>query len=277
MRTVGRKVHVDAGAHEIAVDYQQFGGSMALNIQRALEGQQPSPFSPDELYARHVDSSHVLLLDAARWMRRNARYVWSGFALLVIGIAVAANFGTWRRTAAPRSVRDYAARMWLVAAPALLGPAVVFALGPHTIFANNAGEFAVAYRELAAPWLLRTVALNWIVLVAVGCVFALISERAARMYAAALFAAGLLLWGQGNLWNADYGVLAGQDLDLARKRMARSLRACWLGSSAPCLAGFFSADQPRRAFRVAGIPGSTDGRDRCERRRVGRRAARAVG
>ncbi len=35
------------------------------------------------------------------------------------------------------------------------------------------------------------------------------------MYAAALFAVGLLLWGQGNLWNADYGVLAGQDLDLA--------------------------------------------------------------
>ena len=34
------------------------------------------------------------------------------------------------------------------------------------------------------------------------------------MYAAALFAVGLLLWGQGNLWNADYGVLAGQDIDL---------------------------------------------------------------
>ena len=26
---------------------------------------------------------------------------------------------------------------------------------------------------------------------------------------------GCCLWGQGNLWNADYGVLAGQDLDLA--------------------------------------------------------------
>ena len=34
------------------------------------------------------------------------------------------------------------------------------------------------------------------------------------MYAAVLFALGLLFWGQGNLWNADYGVLAGQDLDL---------------------------------------------------------------
>src|SRR4029453_4493345 len=138
-----------------------------------------------------------------------------GFALLLIGIPVTANFGAWRRSAAPRSVRDYAARLRLVAAPALLGPAVVYALGPHTIFANNASEFAVAYGELATPWLLRTVMLNWIVLLAIGCVFALISERAARVYAAALFAVGLLLWGQGNLWNADYGVLAGQDLDLA--------------------------------------------------------------
>ena len=51
MRTVGRKVRVDAGAHQLAVDYQQFGGSMALNIQRALEGQEPAPFLPDELYA----------------------------------------------------------------------------------------------------------------------------------------------------------------------------------------------------------------------------------
>src|SRR4029453_7150113 len=56
MRTVGRKVRVDAGAHAIAVDYQQFGGSMALNIQRALEDQPPAPFSSGELYARHVDS-----------------------------------------------------------------------------------------------------------------------------------------------------------------------------------------------------------------------------
>ena len=40
---------------------------MALNIQRALEGREPAPFPADELYQRHVDSSHVLLLDAARW------------------------------------------------------------------------------------------------------------------------------------------------------------------------------------------------------------------
>ena len=116
---------------------------------------------------------------------------------------------------------------------------MVFALGPHTIFANNASEFAVAYGELAAPWLLRTVVLNWIVLLAIGCVFALISERAARMYAAALFAVGLLLWGQGNLWNADYGVLAGQDLDLAANAWRAPYELRWLGCRA-CSSRWFS-------------------------------------
>jgi hypothetical protein len=215
MRTIGHRVRLDAGAHELAVDYQQFGGSMALNIQRALESQPPAPFSPAELYSRPVDSGHVLVLDAARFMRRIAPVVWGAFAFVLIGTLAARNFQTWRQAAAPRSAREYAARVWLFAAPALLAPAVVFLLGPRTIFANNAAEFAVAYGELAAPWLMRTAAINWLILLAVGCMLALLSEQAARIYAAVVFASGLLFWAQGNLWNADYGVLAGQDLDLA--------------------------------------------------------------
>jgi hypothetical protein len=214
MRTIGRRLRLDAGSHEIAVDYQQFGGSMALNIQRALEGGRPQPFSPAELFSERVDSRQVRLLDAARWMRRITPYAWAVFAVLLIGTAGVLNFARWRRTAAPQSTREYAARLSVFAAPALLVPAVVFALGPHTIYAANTAEFAVSYGELAAPWLLRTVVLNWMVLLLVGCILALVSEKAARMYGAMLLATGLLLWGQGNLWNADYGVLTGQDLDL---------------------------------------------------------------
>ena len=215
MRTVGRRITLEAGAHEIAVDYQQFGGGMALNIQRALEGQQPAPFSPAELFSQRVDSRQVLLLNAARSVRRITPYLWLGLFVLLIGSASAANFSTWRTKAAPQTARDYGTRVWFFAAPALLVPAVVFLLGAHTIFSNNAAEFAVSFGELAAPRLLRTVAVNWIILLAAGCLIAVLSERLTRMYAAMLFAIGLLLWGQGNLWNADYGVLAGQDLDLS--------------------------------------------------------------
>jgi hypothetical protein len=214
MRTAGRKVSLEAGAHEIAVDFQQFGGGMALNIQRALEGQSPAPFASDELFARRVESHHVTLLNAARAMRRIAPYMWLGFVVSLILAGAEANLHTWRITGAPRNVREYGRRLSLFAVPAFLVPAVVFVLGPHTIYANNSAEFSVGFGELV-PRLLRTSLIYWIVFMAAGAAIALLSERWTRLYVAALFAIGLLFWGQGNLWNADYGVLAGQDVELA--------------------------------------------------------------
>ncbi|HET9468852.1 MAG TPA: PA14 domain-containing protein, partial [Vicinamibacterales bacterium] len=230
LRTIGRRVRLEAGSHAFAIDYQQFGGSMALNIQRSLEGQPPSPFLPEELFAEPVDAWHVVVINAARGVRRVTPDIWLAFIALVAGTLAAVNFRTWRATAAPQSVRQYLARLWLFAVPALLAPAVIFGLGPHTIFSNNTAEFAVGYRELASPWLLRTIGMNWLILFAIGCVVALISEQAARVYAALLFVAGVLFWGQGNIWNADYGVLAGQDLDLTQHAArAPYERAGWAG------------------------------------------------
>jgi hypothetical protein len=135
-----------------------------------------------------------------------APFLWTGVGLLLVGTFAALNYQTWRTSAAPRSVREYAERLWLFALPALLAPAVVFVLGPHTIFTNNPGEFAVPFSQLAAPWLLRSTAVNWLILFAIGCALAVLSETATRIYAAILLAIGLTIWGQGNLWNADYGV-----------------------------------------------------------------------
>ena len=96
--------------------------------------------------------------------------------MLVIGACPWA-IARWRLGGMPQSAREYADRAWLVAAPAMLGPAVLFVLGPHTIFSTNRGEFAVTFGELALPWLLRTAGVNWIVLFSVGCVLALFSDR----------------------------------------------------------------------------------------------------
>ena len=215
MRTIGRRVALDAGAHELSIDFQQFGGSMALNIQRTLSGQQPSPFLVTELFTEHVNVGHVRAVGVARLLRRIRPFLWISLGLLLIGSLATRNYGTWRQTSAPQTAREYAGRLWLIACPALLAPAVVFLFGPHTIVANNAGEFAVPFSRLALPWLLRTVAMNWLLLFGLGCVIALLSRGLAELYAAVLFAKGLALWGQGNLWNAGYGVLAGQQLDLA--------------------------------------------------------------
>src|SRR5688572_29883942 len=173
MRTASRKVSLEAGAHEIAVDFQQFGGGMALNIQRALEGQSPAPFASHELFARRVESHHVALLNAARAMRRIAPYMWLGFVLFLILAGAESNWHTWRSTGAPRNAREYARRLSLFAVPAFLVPAVVFVLGPHTIYANNSAEFSVGLGELV-PRLLRTALIYWIVFMAAGAAIALL-------------------------------------------------------------------------------------------------------
>ncbi len=216
MRTIGRQVALDAGSHELSVDFQQFGGGMALNVQRALSGQPPSVFLEGELFTARVDARDVRVVAVARGLRRIRPFLWTALTLLLVGGLAARNLETWRAAVAPQSAREYAGRLWLVAAPALLGPAVVFMFGPRTIFANNTGEFAVPFIQIAAPWLLKTMGIHWLLLFGPGCVVALFSRRLAGLYAAILFGAGLALWGQGNLWNADYGGVAGQELNLAQ-------------------------------------------------------------
>ena len=53
------------------------------------------------------------------------------------------------------------------------------------------------------------------ILLGLGCVVCLLSDRGTRVYAALLFAVGVLLWAQGNLLIADYGLLSGEGLDLS--------------------------------------------------------------
>ena len=124
--------------------------------------------------------------------------------------------------------------------------------------------------------LLRTVAVNWIIFVGVGCVIAVLSERWTRAYAALLFALGLLLWGQGNLWNADYGVLAGQDLDLSAHAWRAPYELTGVGGRAARRARVLSARQPHRAVRLARVSGRSGRRSCVVQRRLRRRPARAL-
>ena len=108
MRTQGRRVALEAGAHELAVDYQQFGGGMSLNIQRALAGQMPGPFLPTELFSQRVESRHVQMLGAARWVRRHTPIVLIATIVLLVGSLAALKFPAWRRSAgAPKNLARY--------------------------------------------------------------------------------------------------------------------------------------------------------------------------
>ena len=138
----------------------------------------------------------------------------AGLFLVVAGRIGRRAWHYWRTVGAPRTVRDFWLRLHLVAFPALLGPFVLFLLEPHTIYNANRSELGTAFTDIA-PWLLIAAGGGWMILLGLGCVVCLLSDRGTRVYAALLFAVGVLLWAQGNLLIADYGLLSGEGLDLS--------------------------------------------------------------
>ena len=173
--------------------------------------------------------------------------------------------GARRRRRRPRA--STARGVWLFAAPALLVPAVVFLLGPHTIFSNNAAEFAVVVRRTggaAAPANGRR---------------QLDHPACRRMrHRGALRAADADVRGAAvRAWPAAVG--PGQPVECGlrrarrsgsrpeRARMARAVRACGVGGRAAPRARVFSARQPDRAVRLARVPGrSGSPRSSCQHR-----------
>ena len=103
-------------------------------------------------------------------------------------------------------------RLVVVLFPALLGPSQVLFFGPLTVFSTNAAEFVVSFWTLAAQWV-------WFLVPVVGALVLIgvvLPERPFERYVATLFGLGVLLWIQGNLLVADYGLLYGEGLDLDR-------------------------------------------------------------
>lgn len=97
--------------------------------------------------------------------------------------------------------------------PALLGPAQILLVGPHTIHANNRAEFAEPF-SASLTYLLPALLILTLILTAIG---GLLARRGLRVYIALLFAFGLASWIQGQLLVADYGLLDGQGIDWQRR------------------------------------------------------------
>ena len=218
--TIGETITLGAGSHEIIVRYEQEGGGTSLNVQRAFDGERPGTFVPTRLFPERPEAQDFLLVTGAYWLTRLVAVLWlAPIAGLFLVVAVRAGRRAghyWRTVGAPRTVGDFGRRLHLVAFPALLGPFVLFLLGPHTIYNTNRSEFSTVFTDIAWPWLLMAVGGGWAILLGIGCVICLLSDRLTRFYAALLFAVGVLLWAQGNLLVADYGLLFGEGLDLSR-------------------------------------------------------------
>ena len=208
MHTVARTVELAAGAHRLEIDHWQDGGARSLDLQWAPAGDPPALLSPARLFAENPGALGYWLQVAAVRLPVLVLLVWTTGVAVLVGLTV------WRafyRRVTSLSPDERWHRLRTVLFPASLGPSQLLLFGPWTVHETNPTEFLVGFWELAPGWV-------WLIGPAVGVLATLGIVMPARWfsrYVAGLCAVGVLLWAQGNLLLADYGLLDGGGLDLA--------------------------------------------------------------
>jgi len=201
------------GAHEVVIRYRQHARTARLALLLSTPGHRPAPLPADAFYVERVDRRQVIAATLAPWLANLAAFAW----LVTAGMTVALVATGLRRGSKREAVTRHAfgRRLLLVAGPALVGPLMLFLVGPHIIHSANRGEFSVTFAALSWPWIVGATMLSWALLVSVGVVASLLSDRLTRIWASLLLVAGLLVWVQGTLLVPDVGPLFGERLNLA--------------------------------------------------------------
>ena len=223
MHTVARTVELAAGAHRLEIEHWQDGGARSLNVQWAPAGGTPALLSPTRLFPDDPGALGYWLQVAAVRLPVLVLLVWATGVAVLVGLTV------WRafyRRVTSLSPDERWRRLRTVLFPASLGPSQLLLFGPWTVHETNRTEFLVGFWELAPGWV-------WLIGPAVGVLATLGLVMPARWfprYVAGLCAVGVLLWAQGNLLLADYGLLDGGGLDLASHAWRTPFEAgVWVG------------------------------------------------
>jgi len=211
-QVVRRSVTLTNGLHEIVVRYRQIGRGMGLIVSSTLPDGNWHALTAVAVYAEPVGVADVVMAAATPWLITAATFLW----LAVAVVAVSSYFkARTRQPASSFSTRAaFTERFRLVAGPALVGPVVLFLVGPLTVHSANRDEYVVAFSSILWPWVIGAIAGSWILLVGIGLLIDFVSERLMRVWAAILLAAGFLLWAQGTVLVTQAGPLYGQLLDL---------------------------------------------------------------
>ena len=238
MHGESRSVALAPGAHALEIDHWQRAGGRGLRVQWAPAGGEPEALDAGRLFPVDPGLLGYWLRAAAERMPPLVLLVWAACPAVLLA-------GWVRRRAAALTGAEAGRRLRAAALPALLAPSQVLLFGPWTVHATNRAEFLAPFWSLALPWL------GLLALVAGGlaALGLLLSARGFRCYVAGLCAAGVLLWLQGNLLVADYGLLDGGGLDLAPHRWRAPLEAgLWVAALALAVA---AAGPARRAAPTA--------------------------
>ena len=219
MHTTGRTVDLAAGAHQLEIVHWQQGGERSLNLRWAPVGGTIAHLSPTRLFAEDPGPLGYWLRFAAARLPGIVALVWVTGLAALLGLTVyrrATDLGpgeSWRRL-----------RTGLL--PASLGPSQLLLFGPWTTHDTNRTEFLVGFWEVAPGlvWLLGPI------VGALAVLGLILPARWFPRYVAGLFAVGMLLWMQGNLLLADYGLLDGGGLELAAHAWRTPFEAgLWVG------------------------------------------------
>ncbi len=211
--TVKRSLTLTKGTHEIVIRYRQHGSGMGLAVLSSVSRTTPGPLPVTSIFAEPVERRGVAIAGVVPWLMAFTGIAWLATAgLVVAGHFVGPRPNRWRIALA--TPRVFASRLRLLAGPALLGPIVLFLVGPVTIHGANPQEFVVPFADIVWPWAVGAIVVSWTMLLVLSAMASLLSERLTRVCAAVLLAVGLLLWAQGTLLVADYGPLYGEALDL---------------------------------------------------------------
>ena len=223
MHTVARTVELGAGAHRLEIDHWQDGGGRSLNVQWAPAGGTPALLGPTRLFPEDPGALGYWLRFAAMRLPVLVLLVWATGVAVLVGLTV------WRafyRMVTSLSPDERWRRLRTVLFPALLGPSQLLLFGPWTVHETNRTEFLVGFWELAPGWV-------WLIGPVVGVLAGVSIVMPARWfprYVAGLCAVGVLLWVQGNLLLADYGLLDGGGLDLTSHAWRTPFEAgLWVG------------------------------------------------
>ncbi|MCY4658374.1 MAG: hypothetical protein OXF93_00985 [Acidobacteria bacterium] len=224
MHGESRSVALAPGAHALEIDHWQRAGGRGLRVQWAPAGGEPEALDAGRLFPVDPGLLGYWLRAAAERMPPLVLLVWAACPAVLLA-------GWVRRRAAALTAAEAGARLRAAALPALLAPSQVLLFGPWTVHATNRAEFLAPFWSLALPW----VGLLALVAGGLAALGLLLSARGFRCYIAGLCAAGVLLWLQGNLLVADYGLLDGGGLDLAPHRWRAPLEAgLWVAALALC-------------------------------------------
>ena len=71
-----RGIRLDAGVHELRIDYQQYGGALHLSLQAGRAGVYPRPLGTEYLFPEAPTPASLRLLTVTAWLRNAAGVTW---------------------------------------------------------------------------------------------------------------------------------------------------------------------------------------------------------